>query len=147
MDIKLTKDQYENLIKLVYLGNWMINGIRLHDEQVEKYEKIEQYIFSFAKDAEMEKYIEYDGKSKKFFPTGEFEMESDIENYRQEYEDEVFWEELVDRLARRDFIRKYGEDLIKKMDRKKRFEKEEPFVEKYEEEFEKHGIERLEIKS
>ena len=39
------------------------------------------------------------------------------------------------------------EDLIKKMDRKKRFEKEEPFVEKYEEEFEKHGIERLEIKS
>ena len=74
MDIKLTKDQYENLIKLVYLGNWMINGIRLHDEQVEKYEKIEQYIFSFAKDAEMEKYIEYDGKSKKFFPTGEFEI-------------------------------------------------------------------------
>ena len=146
MDIKLTKDQYENLVKLVYLGNWMINGIRLHNEQVKKYEELEQYIFSFAKDGEMEKYIEYDTNSKKFFPTKELEMESDIENYRQEYEDEVFWEELADRLARRDFIRKYGEDSIKKMDRKERFEKEEPFVEKYEEEFEKYGIERIDIK-
>ena len=87
MDIKFTKDQYENLIKLVYLGNWMINGIRLHDEQVEKYEEIEQYIFSFAKDKEMEKYIIYDDESKKYFPTEELEMKGDIEGYRQEYED------------------------------------------------------------
>jgi len=32
MEIKFTKKQYENLIKLVYLGNWMINGIRSTDE-------------------------------------------------------------------------------------------------------------------
>ena len=71
MDIKftLTKDQYENLIKLVYLGNWMINGIRLHDEQIKEYEELEQYIFSFAKDAGMEKYIVYDDGSKKYFPS------------------------------------------------------------------------------
>ena len=73
-------------------------------------------------------------------------MESEIENYRQEYEYEVLWEDLADRLARRDFIRKYGEDSIKKMDRKERFEKEEPFVEKYEQEFEEYGIERIDIK-
>ena len=38
MEIKLTKEQYENLIKLVYLGNWMINAIRSGaegDEQIE----------------------------------------------------------------------------------------------------------------
>jgi len=28
MEIKLTKEQYENLLRLVYLGNWMINAIR-----------------------------------------------------------------------------------------------------------------------
>ncbi len=39
MDIKLTKGQYKNLVKLVYLGNWTINGIRLNDKQVEKYEE------------------------------------------------------------------------------------------------------------
>ena len=32
MEIKFTKEQYENLMKLVYLGNWMINAIRTDDK-------------------------------------------------------------------------------------------------------------------
>jgi hypothetical protein len=28
MEIKLTNEQYENLLKIVYLGNWIANAIR-----------------------------------------------------------------------------------------------------------------------
>jgi hypothetical protein len=145
MDISFTKEQYENLVKLIYLGEWMINGIRT-DDRIKKFEDLEQYIYSFYKDFGLEKYVEYDEKSKKFFPTNELEMESDVEGYRLDYEDEVFWDELIDRLARRDFIRQYGEKVIKKMEWKERMEKEDPFIERYDDEFQKHGIERLEIK-
>lgn len=146
MQIKLTKEQYKNLVKLVYLGNWMINAIRLEDEKIKKYDNVEQYIFSFAKDAGLEKYIEFDKKFNQFFPTREFEEGSDIEQYREEYEDEIFWDELIDRLARRDFIKKYGFKAVRKMDFRKRIEKEHPFIKKYTKEINKHGIERLEIK-
>jgi hypothetical protein len=145
MEIKLTKEQYESLLKLVYLGNWMINAIRLEDDRVKKYDEIEQYIFSFAKDAGLEKYIEFDKEYNKFFPTREFEEDPELERYREEYEDEVFWDELADRLGARDFIREYGMEAIEKMDPEERFIKEQEFIIKYEEEFEKNGLANLEL--
>lgn len=144
MEITFTKGQYDKLIKLVYLGNWMINSIR-SDDLVEQYEDMEQYIF-FVKDAGLEKYIEYSPEHHKYFPTREFEEETDVEKYREEYNDESFWQELVYRLARRDFIRKYGAKAVEKMDWEGRMEKEHPFIEKYADEFEKNGIENLEIR-
>ena len=143
--IEFTKAQYENLIKLVYLGNWMINAIRT-DDIVKKYDDVEQHIYSFAKDVGLDKYIEFDSELNKFFPTKELEEDEEMEKYREEYDDEIFWDEITDRLAGRDFIRKYGENAIKKMTRKERSEKEYPFIEKYEKEFAKYGIENLEIK-
>ena len=148
MEIKLTREQYENLLKLVYLGNWMINAIRSGargDERIKKYDDIEQYIFSFAEEAGLEKYIEFDKKYNEFFPTREFEENSEMEQYRQDYDNEVFWQELADRLGSRDFIKDYGKEAIRKMDQKERFLKEQEFIIKYEKEFEKHGLSNLEI--
>jgi hypothetical protein len=52
---------------------------------------------------------------------------------------------LADRLGTRDFIREYGEEVIEKMDQEERFIKLQEFIVKYEEEFEKNGIENLEV--
>jgi len=148
MKIKFTKEQYENLLKLVYLGNWMINAIRSGakgDEQIEKYNELEQYIFSFAKDAGLERYIEFNERYDKFFPTRDFEEDKEIEQYLEDYNDEIFWDELADRLGTRDFIRQYGMEMIEKMDSEERFLKQQEFIIKYEEEFEKNGIENLEL--
>ena len=148
MEIKLTKEQYENLLKLVYLGNWMVNAIRSGaegDEQIEKYNEIEQYIFSFAKKFGLEKYIEFDEKYNQFFPTRELEQNPEVEKYLQDYNEEIFWQELAERLGTRDFVRKYSKEAIEKMDPEERFLKHQEFIIKYEEEFEKNGIENLEI--
>ena len=76
MKIELTKEQYENLLEVVYLGNWMINAIRSGnkgDERIEKYDDIEQYILSFAKDFRLANFVEYNEELKQFFHTREFE--------------------------------------------------------------------------
>jgi len=148
MKIELTKEQYKNLIKLVYLGNWIVNSIRSgeeDDKRIEKYENIAQYIYSFSREEGLERYIEFDKQVNRFFPTREFEEDTDLERYRQEYDDEVFWQELIHRLAERDFIKEYGENTIKKMNWRERLEKEQPFIEKYGEEFEESGLMNLEI--
>ena len=106
MEIRFTKEQYENLVKIVYLGTWMINAFRT-DNCIKKFDELEQYI--------------------------------------DDYNNDNFGEELIYRLARRDLLKKYGENKITKMRWEERLEKETPFIEKYEEEFEKYRIERIEI--
>lgn len=148
MEIKFTKEQYENLLKMIYLGNWMINAIRSgakEDPQIEKYNEIEQHIFSFAEAAGLENYIEYDKKCSQFFPTWEFGDNPELEKYREDYDDDVFWHELPDRLGVRDFYRQYTEKEINKMSQKERFIKKQDFIIKYEEEFDENGIKNLEI--
>lgn len=148
MEVEFSKKQYEGLIELVYLGNWMVNAIRSGregDERIEKYENTAGYIFSFAKDFGLEEYVDFDEESARFFPSLELEMDEKIEQYRTEYEDNAFWHNLIDRLSWRDFLRKYGEEAVEEMEVEERREKHRPLEEKYFEEFAENGIESLEI--
>jgi hypothetical protein len=70
-----------------------------------------------------------------------------VEQYIDEYNSDVFWDELIHRLARRDLIREYGEENVINMSLEQLIEKEQQFIEKYDEEFAKNGIEYLEIKN
>lgn len=144
MKINFTKKQFENLLKLVYLGNWMANAYRT-DDIIKKYEELENYVFSFAKEFGFAEYVDDElADEGKFFPTRVFE-ETDVNELHDEYDDETFWDEILDRLTDRDFVRKYGIEAIKKMSSEERWEKMGEFEEKYAEEMEKYGIERLEI--
>ncbi|MBL7131158.1 MAG: hypothetical protein ISS45_07135 [Candidatus Omnitrophica bacterium] len=146
MNIELTKEQFKTLFKMVHLGEWMINGIRTSDEYIKEYEELNDFIFSFAKEAGLEKWVKFDETSGKFNPSLEFDENAEINNFIDESNNEIFWAELPDRLGRRDFVREYGEDAIKKMDRNERFLKHREFACRYEDEFCKNGINRLEIK-
>lgn len=143
MEIRFTKEQYEDLVKIVYLGTWMINAFRT-DDCIKKFDELEQYIFSYFREFGLQQGIEQDNDLEQFFITQKLE-EGELERYIDDYNNDNFWEELIHRLARRDLLKKYGEDKITKMNWEERLEKEAPFIGKYEEEFEKYGIERIEI--
>ena len=144
IEIKLTKKEYRDLLDIVYLGDWMINAIRT-DDKLEKYDKMAQHLYSYARDAGLENLIEFNEEFNKFFPTKKFEENPELQRFMEDYDDENFWDELVYRLARHDFIKEYGENAVRKMSWEERIEKEHPFIEKYEEEFERDGIENLRI--
>lgn len=137
MKINFTKAQYTLLLKAIYLGNWFINAIR--DDPIAKYDALEQYIFSFAKEFGLEEYVEFDDEENECFPTRAFEEDEEIERFLEEYDEHTFWSELIDRLAQGDFWIEYGEDAMKDMDQIERVEKMQPFLEAYTKEFEKAG--------
>ncbi|EKE11221.1 MAG: hypothetical protein ACD_15C00115G0001, partial [uncultured bacterium] len=144
INVQLTKKQYGNLLKLVYLGNWMVNAIRT-DDKFKEFNFLESYIFSYAQEAGLEKYVDDEPVGDmKYFPTAEFEEL--VDHFKEEYDEDVFWEELADRLGERDFLRKYGEDKIKKMGKDERFYKRYEFIDKYGDELYEHGLDRIEIK-
>ena len=88
----------------------------------------------------------YDEELEKYFPTREHDENSPARPFIDEFEDETFWEELIDRLADRDLLHLLGDKKILKMSAEERFMAHHDFEEKYEKEFEERGIERLGIK-
>lgn len=86
MKIELSKNQYKTLLTVMYCGEWMLNSHKTDDDKLsEETANLEQLIFSFAKEAGLEKWMEYDEDSKKFFPTADMEDEihKHIDNYNK----------------------------------------------------------------
>jgi hypothetical protein len=84
MNIELTKDQYEILLKLMYCGEWVLNSHKTSEDKAYKEtDKFEQHIFSYAKEFKMDKLIEYDNEEKKYYPTAL--MEDNIHKYIDMY--------------------------------------------------------------
>jgi hypothetical protein len=88
MKIELTKEEYKTLLTITYCGEWMLNSHKIKVDSISKRtESLEQNIFSFAKDAGLGKWIEFDTEMKKYFPTADMEDELhkfiDLYNLRQ----------------------------------------------------------------
>lgn len=141
MKINFTKKQYEDLLKLVYMGDWMTNANRTEDH-TERFEELESYLFSFAKDFGLEEYADADDPGR-VYPSRLFEEEIGLRELIDEYDNETFWDELPDHLGERDFFEKFTKEEIEAMDPEKLFMERMECIINWEKEFEEHGIERL----
>ena len=120
MEIVVSRSQLETLLRVVALGEWMVNPYRTPAEFVQDVEDLEQYLLSYAHKSGFKEIMEFDPALSKFFFTQEYE--DSLQPLIHEYDNEAFWDGLVDRLADRDFSEVYG-DAAKRMTREERFEK------------------------
>jgi len=145
MNLELTQKQYETLLKLAYLGDYMINGIRTEEDRVPEYADLMQKLYLCAEEANCGALVERDKKMGRFFPAGELEEDRDVKQYREEYDNEIFWEELIDKLSLRDFMALQGSDTLNGALAKDITQAKSGIIKKYIEEFEKNGVENLKI--
>ena len=100
--ISFTKAEYRVLLDLAYLGEWMLTA---HDQQddpaKEKYRDLVQKIYARAEDMGCESLVEGDEDDDMRFPTREYE-DSGIRDIVDDYDNQSFWEELIQRLIDRD---------------------------------------------
>ena len=143
MKIECTKEEFKTLMDLVYAGNLLINGPRSKEERVMQYADMEQLIYKMASSFGLEGLVEYSDEYEEYMPTHEYE-EDEFNNYIDEYDTSVFWDELVMRLARRDALN-YAGDVDQNITRAALKEMQLGFEEKYEEEIEANGIMNLKI--
>lgn len=146
MKIEFTTEQFGDFLKIIYLGNWLANAIHndsKSDPRDKKFDAIENHIFSLANDCGWGDYIEYDEEQKRYFPNNKFDEL--VHKYIDDYDENCFWEELFYKMSSRDFVRAFSSKGVLKMAIRERFEKEEPFREKWDKEINEYGIERLEI--
>ena len=147
MKINITKKQYKNMLVLVYLGEFMANGWKVpgSDEWDTSLDGTAQYIYSFADQFGFGDLVEYDKERDTYYPTRQLDEDPLVREAIEGYDEDCFWQELFHRLSRRDFRRDYSDEQIKDMEMGEYFSAEEPYREKWGEEIDTHGINRLEI--
>jgi hypothetical protein len=138
VNLELSADQYKELLKLVYVGDWVIDepeNIVLND--------LVQTIFSKAHDAGLKKMVEFDKDLELFLPSLDFDEE--VIGIVDDYEEECFWDHLIYRLSDRDVDKKLGKKA-EKMSMEEKMELIDPVTEKYIKEFEEHGLDNVKVK-
>ena len=126
--LPLTSEQFNALMQLVYLGNFVANATRDNDAIIQPFEDIEQYIYANAEDFGGGECVDRHDAVEGVYPTREFEEMMDP--FIDKYDQDIFWEELIHRLAERDLIDKFGETAVAGMGIVERIENEREFTKK-----------------
>jgi hypothetical protein len=141
---QFTKEEYRLLLDMLYISNWVMTSHKgEEDARLKPYKQVEQKIMAYAKDFGLENLVAYDKSFDEYSPTAEFDNLLSSEAFIEDYDDDVFWDELCHRLAQRDLIREKGLKVIEEMEPIARMLEEDRIAEKYDSEFVENGIENF----
>lgn len=143
MQIELTKEEYRKLLIMTSIGNIVINGYRT-DDIIEEFDKMMNHLCKYAGDfGETELVESKPDENGTYWETKKLDDAS--HEYLDEYDDEVFWEELADRLATREIERQHGKGGLLKMSKEEYLKEYWEIENKFNEEFYSNGIDNLQI--
>ena len=144
MKLDLTKAQYKEILKLVMLGTEVkTTALEAIDEPVEGADALQQYLLDHVEDFELDELVRKSGGQT--LP-GE-KLLHEVDHILHHYDDDTFWFTLETELGQRDFY----ESLDFKAHRALKEgdgglpDAVHEFYEKYADEFERHGADRLRI--
>ncbi|MGE5174551.1 MAG: hypothetical protein ACM3MD_12065 [Betaproteobacteria bacterium] len=147
MNVEITKEEYLDLLDLLHIASWVLVAHKTEeDPRTKKYDKIIQKFYALAEEMGSGNLIEHDSDAGKYYPTREFEERSKTMDFIDEFVGHAFWDELIIRLAERDAARQVGGyEQLNLLSHEDRHALEDPAGERYIEEFNENGIDRLEI--
>ena len=135
MKLELTTKQFQRLLDMAYIGNWILNSTR-GDDRFKDYDDVESLLFAKAREEGMGVLAEdWQGE---VVPSRAF-AEGGIHEAIMEYENNVFFDILAEDLARRDM-----EDAS--IDQNN-YEELSSRIDAYIAEFEQHGTDNILVDS
>lgn len=103
--LELSKEQYETLVEMVFLGTWMVNSTRV--ELDEGFEEVRELVLSKYKEASLEDRITYQEQIDVHDLDVDYESKL-LDTYVEEYDEFSFWDKLVEKLAEKEMSERYG---------------------------------------
>jgi hypothetical protein len=147
MNIDITKEEYQNLLDLLQMAHWIMHGHRTEaDPREAKYDVLIQKVYGLAKAMGQDRLVEFDPATNRYSPSAEFENTTEAWEFIDEFTEDMFWDQLIHRLTDRDVARTVGGyEQLDKLSMEERFIAEGPILERYSNEFDETGLDRLEI--
>jgi len=145
VSVDFEKETLTQLLKVVFFGSWVKNAMASDEDRDPSMDSFVQYVLGTIWNAGEKTRIVV-GPEGQYDYAPEF-IEVLLEQV-DEYESEVFWDELVEQLAKRDYFQKNPSKIGKPLEGKAAEEADvgiEREKDKYDKEFEERGVERLRI--
>ncbi len=137
--LKLTKDECGQLLRHVYIANWVLTATKDSPERAT--EDFNQKILKFLATTGAESRIDKDKKRNLYFVAES--LESDFLEEIDEYNEDSFIEELIDQLTKKELAGKYGENELAGMNEIKFNKVFDEIQEKYIAEISGNGIRNI----
>lgn len=141
--LTLTKEQYRELLLNAMIGVH-IRGALADDrgEDFKKFEALEQHLCAHTKAFDCEDLVEwFDGV---LVPSDAFD--ETVHTIIDDYDDDAFWDRLETDLGKRDFFRTMTNEEREEMEQRELLpDRVQQIYDMYADEFEKNGIDNLEI--
>jgi hypothetical protein len=138
MTIEISKTEYRTLLEMLYISDWVLNTFTNGLEEENKNHKaLKEKLLSFHEKIQAEDVL-------REFQSNEFDDYMHV-NHIEKYNQNMFWETLIDQLAYRDLAKEIGIEAFDQLDPVVKIERLEEFRENYAKEFEQHQLERIKI--
>lgn len=136
--INITKEEFQTLLETLYISEWVMNAFSDNEKEEDKnFKSLKQKLLTLHEEAQAEDLLNR-------FSTVDFD-EYMHENYLEQYNNNVFWESLIDQLAIRDLTRKIGQEAFEKMEAMERLEALEEYRDHYGDEFSQNQLENVKV--
>jgi hypothetical protein len=113
MKVSFTAKEYRQLLELVHLGMWTVTGYQGEETAAAKrYYGIDQRLMAMATDLGCADLVE-EREDGSLQPAPKLSEDERVRDLQSEFQNDVFWHELVARLADRDFA---GDQAKRTMD-------------------------------
>lgn len=108
--LALSPEQFQTLLRMVYVANTVVNGHRNEEDLLKEYEELEQYLFARAKETVFPgaTWKHKVGDEVHHHPSLAFEHDPEVNKVLDEYEAIVLFELIAHKLAERQIEKKYG---------------------------------------
>src|SRR5664280_612666 len=144
MKINFTKSEYQILLDVIYMADWILHAHDTEDRSdTKEYSDLFQKLMSYAKDISCEDLVNFDEQQKNYAESFIFEEESPAPEYIDEFENESFWSELLSRLARQDALIELKVNNPDDVDTETLYTEIFKAEEKWSKEFETYGLDRI----
>ena len=150
MKIDFTQEEYRSLVDLLSLATFMLEGYgRGEDPSKVACFLMEQKILSYAEDASCRDLVKRDSQSGSYVRKWTKDRSEQVIAFWDRYNDDCFWEELIIRMAERDFqstlaVEDAGKDTLSNEEKSRRLDELER---RYEEEFVANGLGSLVLRN
>lgn len=145
MELKLDKNELKILVELAIMADWTMTAHDTEDDPRKK-EHLEllQKIYTFANENGMDKEVIKDPEIDMCIPEQDWEDETEARGFIDEFENMSFWTELVNKFADREMQKKFKGRKPESFD--EQMEVFQHYSDIFANEFDEHGISRLQVK-
>ncbi len=143
MKIDCTRKEYQRLLEMLYIADWVMNSYTKKDANSE-HAKVQQSILALATDLFDGDFVDRSSNGEDYFIDSRL-ADSAKGRFIEPFEQAVFRDELLEQLCERDLLDEVGEIGYEKLALFERIDKLDALREKYINEFKEHGLQNLRV--